>query len=213
MLRGLWLDRQILELHAQLHVLCHTWPKVQVISTDCDPGTMDESRRIETTPMVWGLLAVFASVLAGAAAWSSWERAQRASKYDLTGIPGPKQLPLIGNLGDIIGSSYLHRVGSLSDPIITASFRSVSLLETLSGVQCFPLLLCARRYGINSAVMSSRLYTGVCPHSLHKFCTTPCVSRSVKNRHAGAGKVDKLVWVSVQMECGRDAVVSHHGPR
>ena len=43
-------------------------------------------------------------------AWYLWTRAQRHLNYDLKNIPGPKQQPLIGNLGSIFGSSYFHRV-------------------------------------------------------------------------------------------------------
>ena len=61
-------------------------------------------------PYFVGLLAVLGSVLAGIVAWTAWNRAQRALKYDLKSIPGPKPLPLIGNLGAIFGSSHFHRV-------------------------------------------------------------------------------------------------------
>ena len=51
-----------------------------------------------------------ASALAAVAAWIFWHGAQQAVKYDLNKIPGPKQVPLLGNLGSVIGSSYVHRV-------------------------------------------------------------------------------------------------------
>ena len=58
------------------------------------------------------LVIVLASAFAVVAAWTLWNRAQRAIKYDLEKIPGPKQLPFIGNLGAVIGSSYVHKVSA-----------------------------------------------------------------------------------------------------
>lgn len=56
------------------------------------------------------LLAAFGSILAGFVSWHLWVRAQRARRYDIKDIPGPKQLPFIGNLGAVFGSSHVHRV-------------------------------------------------------------------------------------------------------
>ena len=56
------------------------------------------------------LLAAFGSILAGLVSWHLWVRAQRARRYDIKKIPGPKQLPFIGNLGAVFGSSNVHRV-------------------------------------------------------------------------------------------------------
>ncbi|KAA6421492.1 MAG: cytochrome P450, partial [Trebouxia sp. A1-2] len=41
------------------------------------------------------------------------EQAQRARRYDVKDIPGPKQLPFIGNLGAVFGSSHVHRILAL----------------------------------------------------------------------------------------------------
>ncbi len=61
-----------------------------------------------------GSVAVaFTSVLSIVAAWILWTRAQRRLRYDLKDIPGPKQQPLIGNLGSVLGTSYLHKVSRL----------------------------------------------------------------------------------------------------
>lgn len=61
-------------------------------------------------PTVGVLLAVVGSVLAGLLSWLLWTSARWAHKYDLKNMPGPKQAPIVGNLGAVIGSSYLHRV-------------------------------------------------------------------------------------------------------
>ena len=66
---------------------------------------------MESMPTVGILLAVAGSVLAGVLSWLLWSSACWAHKYDLNNIPGPKQTPIVGNLGAVIGSSYLHRVG------------------------------------------------------------------------------------------------------
>jgi hypothetical protein len=56
------------------------------------------------------LLAALGSILAGLVSWHLRVRAQRARRYDVKDIPGPKQLPFIGNLGAVFGSSHVHRV-------------------------------------------------------------------------------------------------------
>ena len=60
------------------------------------------------------IFAIGASALAALAGWIFWHGAQQAVKYDLNRIPGPKQVPLLGNLGSVIGSSYVHRVSILT---------------------------------------------------------------------------------------------------
>ncbi|DBA68321.1 TPA: hypothetical protein ACH3X2_013634 [Trebouxia sp. C0005] len=59
------------------------------------------------------LLAAFGSILAGFVSWQLWVQAQRARRYDVKDIPGPKQLPFIGNLGAVFGSSHVHRILAL----------------------------------------------------------------------------------------------------
>ncbi len=56
------------------------------------------------------LLAAFGSILAGLVTWHLWVRAQRARRYDVKDIPGPRQMPFIGNLGAVFGSSHVHKV-------------------------------------------------------------------------------------------------------
>ncbi|KAL0038458.1 hypothetical protein WJX77_007162 [Trebouxia sp. C0004] len=55
-------------------------------------------------------MAAIGSILAGFVSWYLWVRAQRARRYDVKDIPGPKQLPFIGNLGAVFGSSHVHRI-------------------------------------------------------------------------------------------------------
>ena len=65
-----------------------------------------------------------ASIFAAVAAWVFWRGAQQALKYDLNRIPGPKQVPLLGNLGSVIGSSYVHRVSLYAASGAVASVES-----------------------------------------------------------------------------------------
>ena len=55
-------------------------------------------------------MAAFGSILAGLVTWHLWVRAQRARRYDVKDIPGPRQMPSIGNLGAVFGSSHVHKV-------------------------------------------------------------------------------------------------------
>ena len=54
--------------------------------------------------------SVVVSVLVAAAAWFTWTTARLRTAYDLHKIPGPAAWPVRGNLDQIAGSSYLHRV-------------------------------------------------------------------------------------------------------
>ncbi|KAL3146212.1 hypothetical protein ABBQ32_002914 [Trebouxia sp. C0010 RCD-2024] len=57
-----------------------------------------------------GFVIVIASVFAAFLGWAFWRRVRRSLQYDLRRIPGPQQLPVLGNLTSVIGSSYAHRV-------------------------------------------------------------------------------------------------------
>lgn len=57
------------------------------------------------------LIEITVGVVSALTVWALWSRERNARAYDWHKVPGPKQLPLIGNLGAIIGSSHLHRVG------------------------------------------------------------------------------------------------------
>ena len=60
--------------------------------------------------LVGPVLILGTSALSVLVAWYVWTRAQRRLHFDLKDIPGPKQQPLIGNLGFVFGSSQLHKV-------------------------------------------------------------------------------------------------------
>lgn len=55
----------------------------------------------------FSLLAASLSVVL---AWQVWARVRRRLLYDLHKLPGPRPLPLIGNLNEIIGSEMYHKV-------------------------------------------------------------------------------------------------------
>ncbi len=57
------------------------------------------------------MFVVFCSAFAGVVAWALFSQLRRTSRYDLKRIPGPRTVPLVGNLGAVIGSSYVHKVG------------------------------------------------------------------------------------------------------
>ncbi|KAL0048837.1 hypothetical protein WJX82_000386 [Trebouxia sp. C0006] len=50
------------------------------------------------------------SAFAGVVAWALLSQLRRTSRYDLKRIPGPTTVPLVGNLGAVIGSSYVRKV-------------------------------------------------------------------------------------------------------
>ena len=83
------------------------------------PGTLEHKASM-------GVLIFGVTVLSALVAWYLWTRAQRRLNYDLKNIPGPKQHPLIGNLGSIFGSSYFHRVNT---PPLSRVLTMASLLS------------------------------------------------------------------------------------
>lgn len=56
---------------------------------------------------------VVASALAALLGWAVWYRARQALRYDLHKIPGPAEIPLLGNMASVVGSSYVHKVRRL----------------------------------------------------------------------------------------------------
>ena len=56
------------------------------------------------------IFVVFCSAFAGFVAWAFLSHLRRTSRYDLERIPGPRTVPFVGNLGAVIGSSYVHKV-------------------------------------------------------------------------------------------------------
>lgn len=56
------------------------------------------------------MIAFAVSALAAAVGWITWTSTKARLSYDLHKIPGPPAWPLVGNLGGILGSSYMHKV-------------------------------------------------------------------------------------------------------
>lgn len=56
------------------------------------------------------ILVTSLSLLAAAVAWISWSNIRSKLAYDLHKIRGSPAWPLIGNLNEVLGSSYLHKV-------------------------------------------------------------------------------------------------------
>ena len=56
------------------------------------------------------MFVVFCSAFAGFVAWAFLSHLRRTSRHDLKRIPGPRTVPFVGNLGAVIGSSYVHKV-------------------------------------------------------------------------------------------------------
>ena len=86
---------------------------------DQGPKQCKQAFQANSTPDMPGVTVILGSLLAGLAAWVIYHRAQRTLRYDVHKIPGPKQLPLLGNVGSIIGSSYVHRVADLEKHALT----------------------------------------------------------------------------------------------
>ena len=84
------------------------------------------------------MFVVFCSALAGVVAWAVLSQLRRTSRYDLKRIPGPRTVPLVGNLGAVIGSSYVHKVGIylLQRVPFMQLLRKVQNLTDTSGRQC-----------------------------------------------------------------------------
>ena len=55
-------------------------------------------------------VTIFTVLLAGVAAWGLVAMAKGRLLYDMHNIPGPRAWPLIGNLGEILGTAHLHKV-------------------------------------------------------------------------------------------------------
>ena len=117
-------------------------------------------------------------LLAGLAAWVIFVRTSQALKFDLHKIPGPKQLPLLGNIGSIIGSSHFHRVsneasasgvarsGGPSGTLIKTAFRKpISLVQILAQW--------TSRYGpvFKWSLAGSNVLVITDPEEVNKFCS------------------------------------------
>lgn len=84
------------------------------------------------------MFVVICSAFASVVAWALLSQLRRTSRYDLKRIPGPRTVPLVGNLGAVIGSSYVHKVRicfTQQVPIAQLS-RTVQNLSDTSGRQC-----------------------------------------------------------------------------
>ncbi len=93
------------------------------------------------------MFVVFCSAFAGVVAWALLSQLRRTSRYDLQRIPGPRTVPLVGNLGAVIGSSYVHKVSICSTqrvPFVQLLRKVQNLTDTIarhhrplaSGRQC-----------------------------------------------------------------------------
>ena len=58
------------------------------------------------------ILPAVVSLLVAALSWTIWTTSRTRLAYDLHKIPGPPAWPLVGNLNQVAGSSYLHKVGA-----------------------------------------------------------------------------------------------------
>lgn len=71
---------------------------------------------------VYSWPSVLGACLAVAVAWRSWHILRDHLQYDLHKIPGPQGLPVIGNLHQILGTSYIHKVAcEILFPMSTAN--------------------------------------------------------------------------------------------
>lgn len=55
-------------------------------------------------------LSLLVASLSVAFAWRIWAEVRRRMLYDLHKIPGPRPLPLIGNLLEVVGTDMYHKV-------------------------------------------------------------------------------------------------------
>lgn len=55
-------------------------------------------------------LTLLVTSLSVAFAWRIWAEVRRRLLYDLHKIPGPRPLPLIGNLLEVVGTDMYHKV-------------------------------------------------------------------------------------------------------
>ena len=70
------------------------------------------------------MLVTSLGLLAAAVAWISWSNIRSKLAYDLHKIRGPPAWPLLGNLDELLGSSYLHKVlNHMSGGVIETSAR------------------------------------------------------------------------------------------
>ena len=56
------------------------------------------------------LLTIVATVLAGFTAWQLWTFTKARIWYDMHKVPGPRAWPVLGNLGEVTGTSSFHKV-------------------------------------------------------------------------------------------------------
>lgn len=119
-----------------------------------------------------------ASLLAGLAAWVIFARTSRTLRFDLHKVPGPKQLPLLGNVGSIIGSSYFHRV-SMWDMFCGAASEggpSVGLINTAFRKRLLLVQILAQwtdRYGpmFKWSLAGTNVLVITDPEEVNKFCS------------------------------------------
>ncbi len=149
---------------------------------------------------VGSVVLVLTSILSVVAAWILWTRAQRRLRYDLKDIPGPKQQPLIGNLGSILGSSYLHKVRRSYQPFCMQPCpRIASGMRLASAIKdCRASALAAVR---TDAYNKERPCFLIQPAIFHpKHVVVDINKQSEPRTVAGFGQMDSPVWPHLQME-------------
>ena len=89
----------------------------------------------QSTMLHTEMFVVFCSAFAGVVAWALLSQLRRTSRYDLQRIPGPRTVPLVGNLGAVIGSSYVHKVSICSTqrvPFVQLLRKVQNLTDTVA---------------------------------------------------------------------------------